>query len=263
MILALPEVPVAVRRAAYSEIRRYSTRRSGWMLAAICAAVGLVISLVSAYTGSGPQSSGQIATGTATVGLYLALLVALVASAITGALSTGGEYRYESMPLTALFIPDRDLLFGAKLAVAAAYSLVLALSAEIGAALGLLALGRDKVDFGLRLVGVFGGGLLAAVCWGVIGASLGLLLRSESLAILAFIGWTIVAEPLLWLIVKGIGIASVAVLLPDSATIGAVAVGSFTRSSFLAPSAPSAVVLILWTAALGALSWWYLRKREA
>lgn len=261
MIRTVPAVPVAVRRAAHSEIRRIGTERSGWLLAAFCAAIGLVTALVSAGSGSGPQSGGQIATGTATVGLYLALIVAIAASAVTGALGTGGEYRYESMPLTALFIPDRDLLFGAKLGVAAAYSLIIGLSAELGAAVGLLALGRGKVQFGLVLVGASGGGLLAAVCWGVIGASLGLLLRSSALALTAMIGWCVVAEPLIWLIVKGIGSPGFAVLLPDSATIGTVAVGSFTRSSFLAPSAVSVVVLLLWTAAAGALSWWYLRKR--
>jgi|GEM_PF-456293 len=258
----LPTVPVPVRRAAHSEIRRITTRRSGWMLAAACAAIGFVVTLMSAGVGSGPQSSGQIATGTATVGLYLALIVAAAASAVTGALHTGGEYRYESLPLTALFIPDRDLLFGAKLGVAAAYSLLLGLSAEIGAALGLAALGRDKIQVGRELIGAFGGGLLAAVCWGLIGASLGLFLRSTALAVTAMIGWCIVAEPLIWLIVKGAGIPSFAVLLPDSATIGTAAVGSFSHSSFLAPSAASAVVLVLWTAAAGALSWWYFRKRE-
>jgi len=258
----LPAVPAPVRRAAHSEIRRIITRRSGWMLAAICAAIGLVMTLLSAQTGSGPQSSGQIATGTATVGLYLALLVAVVASAVSGAGGTGGEYRYESMPLTVLFIPDRDLLFGAKLGVAAVYSLLLGLSAEIGSAIGLAALGHDKIVFGPQLVGAFGGGLLAAVCWALIGASLGLLLRSTAIAVTAVIGWCLVAEPLIWLIIKGIGIPSFAVLLPDSATIGTVAVGSFTRSPFLAPSAASAVVLILWTSAAGFAAWWYLRKRE-
>lgn len=258
----LPTVPVPVRRAAHSEIRRISTRRSGWMLAAICAALGLVVTLLSAGVGSGPQSSGQIATGTATVGLYLALFVAVVASAVTGAAGTGGEYRYGSMPLTVLFTPDRDLLFGAKLGVAAAYSLLLGLSAEVGAALGLAALGRDKIVVGQQLVGAFGGGLLAAVCWGLIGASLGLLMRSTAMAVTAVIGWCLVAEPLLWLILKGVGIPSFAVLLPDSASIGTVAVGSFTRSPFLAPSAASAVVLILWTATAGFAAWWYLRKRE-
>jgi ABC-2 type transport system permease protein len=262
MMLTIPVVPVAVRRAAHSEIRRVTTQRSGWLLAAVCAVIGLITALASAGSGNAPRSSDQIATGTATIGLYLALTVAVVASAITGAQSTGGEYRYESLPLTALFTPDRNLLFGAKLGVAAAYSLILGLAAEISAGLGLLALGRDKVDFGLRLTGVLGGGLLAAICWGVIGASLGLLLRSSAIAVVAIIGWVVVAEPLIWLIVKGIGTPGFAVLLPGSATIGTVAVGSFTRSSFLAPSAVSAVILLVWTSALGTVSWWYLRKRE-
>ncbi|WP_084530811.1 hypothetical protein [Nocardia miyunensis] len=259
---SLSQIPLPVRRAAYSEIRRVTTQRSGWLLPAFCAAIGLVTGLVSAGTGSAPQDGGQIATGTVTVGLYLAVLVAVVAAAVSGASATGAEYRYESMPLTALFVPDRDLRFGAKLGVAALYSLALGLAAEIGAGIGLAILGHSEVQFGLRLTGVLLGGLLAAVCWGVIGASLGLLLRSTGLAVTAMLGWCLVAEPLLWLIVRGIGIPGIAVLLPDSATIGTAAVGSFSHSSFLSPGAVSAVVLIIWTAAGGALSWWKLRERD-
>ncbi|MFF3566207.1 hypothetical protein [Nocardia jiangxiensis] len=258
----LSQIPLPVRRAAYSEIRRVTTQRSGWLLPAFCAAIGLVTGLVSAGTGSGPQDGGQIATGTATVGLYLAVLVAVVVAAVSGASATGAEYRYESMPLTALFVPDRDVRFGTKLGVAALYSLVLGLAAEIGAGIGLAILAHSEVQFGLRLTGALLGGLLAAVCWGVAGASLGLLLRSTGLAVTAMIGWSLVAEPLLWLIVRGIGIAGIAVLLPDSATIGVAAVGSFSHSPFLAPGAVSAVVLIIWTAAVGALTWWKLRERD-
>ncbi|WP_153410660.1 ABC transporter permease [Nocardia macrotermitis] len=258
----LPQIPVPVRRAAYSEIRRVITQRSGWLIPAGCAGSGLITGLISGGTGSGPRDGAQIATGTVTVGLYLAVLVAVIAAAVSGAAATGAEYRYESISLTALFIPDRDLRFGAKLGVTALFSLVLGLAAEIGAGVGLALLGHSEVQFGLRLTGVLLGGLLATVCWGVIGASLGLLLRSTGLAVTAMVGWCLVAEPLLWLITRGIGIPGFAVLLPDSATIGTVAVGSFSHSPFLSPGAVSAVVLILWTAATGALTWWKLRQRE-
>jgi ABC-2 type transport system permease protein len=258
----LPEIPLPIRRAAYSEIRRVTTQRSGWLLPAFCAAAGLITALVSAGTGSGPQDDGQIATGTATVGLYLAVLIAAIAAAGSGAQATGAEYRYESLPLTSLFIPDRNVMFGAKLGAAALYSLVIGLAAEIGAGIGLAVLGHSEVQFGLRMTGVLLGGLVTVVCWGVIGASLGLLLRSTSIAVTAMIGWCLIAEPLLWLIVRGIGIPGIAVLFPDSATIGTVAIGSFSHSAFLSPGAVSAVVLILWTGAAGAASWWYLRQRE-
>ncbi|WP_233224974.1 ABC transporter permease [Nocardia sp. MDA0666] len=262
MLPTLPTVPAEVSRAATAELRKITAVRSGWLLPPVLAAVAFVVASASAVRGSGPQPHEALATGTATVGLYLAIAVAVGAAAIGGAVTAGDEYRYRSMGLTALFTPDRDVLFGAKAGVTAIYSLVLAACAEVGAAVGLLAFGRHTVEFGWRLVGVFGGGLLAAVCWGVIGVGLGLLVRSPNLAVIAIAGWLFILEPLIWLVAKGAGIAGVVVLLPGSATIGTVAVGSFPESPFLPPNAASAVVLVIWAVGAGAAGWWYLRTRD-
>ncbi|WP_280261701.1 ABC transporter permease [Nocardia wallacei] len=258
----IPTLPTDVSRAATAELRKITTLRAGWVLLGLCAAIGFVATAVTAITGSGPQQDQALATGTASIGIYLGVAAALAASAVFAALGSGGEYRDRSMPLTALFTSDRDVLCGAKLAVAAGFSLLLALAAEVGAALALAAFGRDRIEFGLRLVSVFGGGLLAAVCWGVIGASLGLLLRSAVPAIAALAGWLVVVEPLLWVVLDGIGLPGFAVLLPGSATVGTVAVDSFPKSPFLPPSAASIVVLLLWAAAAGGAAWWLLRERE-
>ncbi len=262
MLPTMPAVPVEVTRAATTELRKITAVRSGWLLPPILAAVGLVVGSASALRGSGPQPREALATGTVTVGLYLAIAVAVGAAAVGGAVAAGDEYRYRSIGITVLLTPDRDLLFGAKAGVAAAYSLLSAACAELGAALGLLLFGRHEVEFGWRLVGVFGGGLLAAACWAVIGVGLGLVLRSPNLAVIAIAGWLFVLEPLIWLVAKGAGIAGLVVLLPGSATIGTVAVGSFADSPFLPPNAASAVVLVIWTVAAGAAGWWYLRTRE-
>ncbi|WP_280361682.1 ABC transporter permease [Nocardia wallacei] len=259
MILTLPP---DVSRAATAEIRKIGTLRANWTLLALCGAVGFVATAVTAIMGSGPQEKQELATGTVTIGVYLGVIVALGAAAVSAAIASGGEYRHGGMSLTALFTPDRDLLFGAKIAVAAGYSLLLALAAEVGAALALLAFGRDKAEFGARLAEVFGGGLLAAICWGVLGAALGLLLRAVVPAVAVLAGWLIVVEPLLWVVLKGVGIPGLAVLLPGSATIGTVAVGSFPESPFLPPSAAGLVILALWAAGAGAAAWWYLRTRE-
>ncbi|GAB2725562.1 hypothetical protein GCM10027089_56940 [Nocardia thraciensis] len=255
-------VPTDVSRAATVEIRKIGTLRAGWTLIPACAAIGFVATAVTAITGTGPQRDQALATGTASIGVYLGIAAALAAAAVFAALAAGGEYRSGSMRLTALFTPDRDVLCGVKLAVAAGYSLLLALSAEVGAVLALAIFGRDEIEFGLRLATVFGGGLLATACWGVIGASLGLLLRSAVPAIAAMAGWLVVVEPLLWAVMNGVGVPGFAALLPGSATVGTVAVDSFPKSPFLPPSAASVVVLLLWTAAAGGASWWYLRERE-
>ncbi|WP_024799933.1 hypothetical protein [Nocardia sp. BMG51109] len=255
-------VPADVGRAATVEIRKITTLRAGWALLPACAGIGFVAAAVTAITGTPPQEDEVLATGTASIGLYLSVAVALAVAGVFAALGSGAEYRYRSIALSSLCTPDRDLLCGAKIAVAAVYSLLLAAAAEVGAAIGLLAFGRHKIEFGLRLVEVFAGGLLAPLCWGVIGASLGLLLRSAVLAIAAMAGWLVVAEPLLWLVLRGAGIPGFAAVLPGSATVGTVAVDSFPKSPFLPPSAASVVVLVVWAAAAGGAAWWYLRQRE-
>ena len=258
----LPSVPAEVSRAATAELRKITAQRAGLLSAPILAALGFVAATASAVKGTGPQRDGVLATGTATVGLYLVIAVAVGAAAICGAVAAGDEYRYRSIGITAVTTPDRDVLLGAKAVVSAGYALLLAVSAEIGAAIGFAAFGRDTVEFGATLTGVFGGGLLAALCWGVIGVALGMLLRSPNLAVVAIAGWLFIVEPLIWLIAKAAGIAGVVVLLPGSATIGTVTIGSFADSPYLPPNAASAVVLVLWTAAAGAGAWWYLRTRD-
>jgi ABC-2 type transport system permease protein len=255
-------VPPEVRRAVTAEARKITTIRAGWILPTVCAAIGFVAAVLSAATGHGPQTQDALVTGSASVGLYVAVAVAVVAGGVFAALGAGGEYRDQSMPLTTLFTPDRELMLGAKLAGAAVFSLLLALAAEVGGVLGLLAGGADKIEFGLRLVAVLGGGLLTALCWGVFGVAIAVALRAARPAAAALLGWAIIIEPLIWLVLKGAGISGAAVLLPTSATIGTVAVGSFTRAGLFAPAAAAAVVLVAWVAAAGFGTWWYLRKRE-
>ncbi|WP_019929233.1 hypothetical protein [Nocardia sp. BMG111209] len=255
-------VPPEISRAATAEIRKITTSRLGRQAVPVAAVLGLVVGGISALRGSGPQPHGTLATGTASVGLYIALFVTLAAAAILAALAAGDEYRHQSLPLTALFTTDRDLLLGAKFGVGALYSLILAVAVEAGALLGLLAAGRHRIEFGLTLLSVFGGGLLAIVCWGLIGTGLGLLFRAPGPAITTLILWPLIAEPALWYVARFVGVPGFAVLFPLSATVGTVMTGSFSKSHFLAPTAASAIVLLLWTAGISAAAWWYVRQRD-
>lgn len=247
--------------AVNSEVRKVTTLRASRLLAAFIPAIALVASTVTALLAGPADPKSNPATGAATIGLYIGLAVAIVLAGAFGAVGAGAEYRYATMPLTALFTMDRDRLTAAKFLVTAGFALAATFVVELIAFACLLGFGRGKFDFGLRLLAVFGGGLLAAVCWSLIGAGLGLLLRTPTRAVAAMLGWLVIVEPLIWVVAKAVGMAGVATVLPGSATVSTVAVGSFENSDFLAPTPAAIVVLLLWTLGIGGTAWWLLRKR--
>ncbi|GAA5088060.1 ABC transporter permease [Nocardia iowensis] len=245
-----------------SEVRKVTTLPAHRILLGVPLVVALVASMATAIMAGKADPKGQPITGTATVGLYVGLAVVILAAAVFGAIGSGAEYRHHTMPMTALFTADRDRLAAAKLLVTGVFAVAAALAIELVSLLALFAFGRGKFDFGLDLLAVLGGGLFAAVCWSLIGAGLGLLLRSSSTAITIVLGWLVVVEPLLWLVAHGVGASGLVTLFPGSATVSTVAVGSYPDSDFLAPTPAAIVVLLLWTIGIGGAAWWNLRQRD-
>lgn len=224
--------------------------------------LALVGTLITALMSGPADPTGQPATGAATIGLYLGMIAVFAAAALLGIAATGGEYRHRTMALSVLLSPDRDRLVTAKYLVTAGFALAVAVVAELVSFLVLLGAGRGKFEFGWQLVEVLGAGLLVAVCWAVLGAGLGLLLRTLSGAIWLVLGWAFVLEPLIWLVAKGFGAGGMAAILPVSATVAGVSAGSFQEAEVFAPTPAALVVLVLWTAAVGAAGWWDLRTRD-
>ncbi|WP_405161119.1 ABC transporter permease [Nocardia sp. NBC_01499] len=255
-------VPPDLVPSVNSEVRKVTTLPTSRFFGTVPLVVALLASIASALMAGKPDPKGEPATGAATIGLYVALAVVVVAAAVFGAIGSGAEYRHQTMPVTALFTADRDRLAAAKVLVTGGFALAAALAVEVVSVVALFAFGRGKFDFGMDLAAVLGGGLLAAVCWSVIGTGLGLLLRSSSTAVVVVLGWLVVVEPLLWLIANGVGATGFVTLFPGSATISTVAVGSFTDSDFLAPTPAAVVVLVLWTIGIGGAGWWNLRRLD-
>ena len=248
--------------AVNSELRKAATLRSNAMLAAVLPAVALVACLATSVRSGPADPDADPATGAASIGLYAAIAVTILAAAVFGAAGAGAEFQYHSMPVTALFTTDRDRLIASKLLVTGAIALTVAVAVELVGFACLLIFGRGKVEFGTQLVTVLGGGLLATTCWSLIGAGLALVLRKSGAAIAVLLGWLLIAEPLIWLIANAVGMGGVATLLPGSATIATVAVGSFPDSDILAPTPAAVVVLLLWTIACTGAGWWTLRTRD-
>nr|WP_232541522.1 ABC transporter permease [Nocardia bovistercoris] len=248
--------------AVNSEVRKATSLRSNSRLVVALAAVSLIATSVTALISGPVDPKADPATGAASVGLYLAIAVTVVAAAVFGAIAVGSEFRYESIPLTALFTADRDRLVAAKYLVTGVLAVAGGVVVELVGLVCLLVFGRGKVDIGLRLFAVLGGGLLAVLCWSLIGAGLALLVRQSSGTVTMLIGWLVVVEPLIWVVTDAIGIGGIAALLPESATVATVAVDSFPDSGILAPTPAAIVVLLLWTAGIGAAGWFTFRTRE-
>ncbi|MBF6124160.1 ABC transporter permease [Nocardia brasiliensis] len=259
MIITLPPDLVP---SVNSEVRKVVTAGPNRILAGLPLAFTLIATVATALLAGKPDPKGEPVTGAATNGLYVGLAAVTLAAVVFGVLGTGAEFRHHSMPVTALFSADRDRLAIAKLVVTGVCAALTALAVEMVALAALFGFGRGKFQAGLDLFAVLGGGLLAAICWSLIGAGLGLLLRSSSTALLAVIGWLLIVEPLIWVVAHSLGIDGFVTLLPGSATISTIAIGSFADNPFLAPGPVGVVVLLLWTAGLAGAGWWALRTRD-
>ncbi|MEV0245285.1 ABC transporter permease [Nocardia sp. NPDC050712] len=245
-----------------SEFRKVYSLRPNLVLAALLPALALVAGMVTALLAGPANPKANPVTGGASVGLYVGIVAAIGAAAVFGATAAGSEYRYQTMPVTSLFSADRDRLVAAKLLVIAGFALAAAVVVELVGLAAVFGFGRGKTEFGLRLVTVLGGGLLATVCWSLIGAGLALLLRKPLVAIAGLAGWLLIVEPLVWLVAGALGLKGFVTLLPGSATIASVAAGSFPDSDFLAPTPAAMIVLLLWTAGVAGAGWWAVRTRE-
>lgn len=255
-------LPADLTPAVNSEVRKVTTLRASRILAGLLPAVAVVATTVAAVLAGPADPTGEPATGAATIGMYLSLAAVIVAAGVFGVTGAGDEYRHHTMAVTALFTPARDRLTAAKFIVTAGCALGVAVLVELVALVCLIAFGRNKIQFDADLFASLGGGLLAAVCWSLIGTGLALLLRTKAGALAVLLGWLLIGEPLIWLIASGLGLGGAATVLPGSATIGAVAVGSFPDSDLFAPAPAAAVVLLVWGLGVGAGSWWVLRRRD-
>ncbi|MEU1983322.1 ABC transporter permease [Nocardia sp. NPDC019395] len=255
-------VPAELIPPVHSEYRKAVSLRYARVLAGLAVAAAVLAPAVSALLAGPRDPQGDPVTGTATIGLYVALFAVIIGSAAFGAASAAGEHEHGTLLITALFTVDRDRLAGAKFLVTGLVALAAGLAVEIVAMVCLLLFGRGKFELTGSLFAVLGGGLVAAVCWAVIGTGIGLLLRSPALAVGSVLGWMLLAEPLLWVVTAGIGLPGAVTLLPGSATLSTVFSGSFADSDLLAPAPAAIVVLLLWAVGLGAAGWWTLRRAE-
>ncbi|MFB7722695.1 ABC transporter permease [Nocardia sp. NPDC056100] len=262
--MILDVVPDSVLRAADSEFRKITSLRVNRRVAGVLVGYGVVAFAIMGLSFEPADAAVRdrflFTTGSA-IAPGLALLAAVVLAAILGAVASGDEYRLGSLGLSALFTPDRNLLFGAKLGVTAAVSLVVTLGLEVLGGAALLLFGRDRVPLTANLLAIFGGVAFAVVCWSIIGAALGFLLRTPVQAIAAMIAVAVI-EPLVWITARAVGFGGLANILPISATVGAMTNGAYAKGAFIAPTPAAIAVLLIWTGGAAAAAWWFFTRRD-
>jgi ABC-2 type transport system permease protein len=226
-----------------TELLKLRLTRGTWGFAAaavVLTAVRMVMVVVSAGTAGGVDKGTTTATLTmvGAAGLGSMVLLLLGATAVTG------EFRHVTITATLLTTPHRRSVVTAKLIAYAIGGAVLSTGLLIGAlavaaATGLAGPLRTTVLH--AAVATVAAGVLLAL----LGVAIGLLVRSQTVALVAPVLWLVVVEPL----TRSFGLTVLTPWLPGS-LLGALGPGAPAGS--LSPLL-AAAVLALYVAVLGLL----------
>lgn len=252
-------LPPELLRATHGELVKFATVKYPRVVGIVTIAIALAGGGLSAWLGSEPAEGGASAAGTVTIGVSVALLVAAIGLAGVTAASAAGEFHYDTMAGTILAAGDRDRVVVAKLLASVVLGLATAAVVAVVALMWLPLFGHPIVansTAALLLVG----GLLAGICWSVLGTGIGLWVGSPTAAVVLAVGWLIAFEPVLWMVLTGIGIPGLATILPGSATVAMITAGSLRSTQLLAPAPAAMVVLVLWAVGVGMRGWWITRR---
>jgi ABC-type transport system involved in multi-copper enzyme maturation permease subunit len=262
-------------RSLSSEWRKVLSTKMWWILAIVIAAYSAMIASMFAFmfgamgdalAGAGPgapelpaqDAANMIYSSVSTFGYVVPLLL--------GALAATGELRHRTLGLTFTLEPRRGLVLLSK-------TLVLGLIGAVGAGAGVTAAtGGDPMLGSPESWAVIGRVLAALGIWAIIGFGIGVLVRSQAIAIVIALVFTQFVEPLLrtgaqfweWS-------AQVAKFLPGAATDSFVGASVMSSLSSLDPSAPQgSSALGIWAglavlvayAAVSIAAGWALRWRR-
>ena len=176
-----------------------TTRAALWMLVGLPAAVAIALaSSIANADRVGGSLSLDTAEGVRTV-LSSASSSGGLIVLVLGIMGMTGEYRHQTVTQTFLVTPVRQRVVAAKLATYALVGLLVsAAAAALTLAVGLPWLasegGHPRLveDIGLVLAGSTAG----TVLYGVLGVSVGALVRNQTAAVVLSLGWVLLVESL-------------------------------------------------------------------
>lgn len=188
-----------------SEFRKIASTRLWWGLlipvAVLSILLGVFGGLFSAEIGTLPGDDGQLPLMLASLGYALALTS--VFAALHGVVAAAGEFRHGTITTSYLGAPGRGTVLVAKAAGGAAVgALYAAVAVVLGAVSGLLGQASASVPVG-ALVGVSAIGVVVCALWGAFGAALGTLLTNQVTVLVVVLGYMLVGENLLSLLLLG------------------------------------------------------------
>ncbi|MFC9786195.1 ABC transporter permease [Rhodococcus sp. NPDC127528] len=246
-----------------SELRKVTTLRFWWALVLAPLAVALFAASIYAAMADGIDSFGSdLSSGAASVGLFVSVASVVLFAGLFGALNAGTEFRHSTLTPTFLTARGRDGVVAAKLIVTAGFGAAYTLLVEIVAVACMVAFAGDGFDLTGSVLAMLGAGLLAGVAWSLIGAGLGLLLRSSIGAAIALVVWYPMGELIVTAILFGLGAQSLPQWLPGAATWATIAADSAAGIDGFAPWLSAAAALIGWAALAAGLGWWTTRSRD-
>lgn len=183
-----------------TELFKLRTARSTWGFLLAGLALAALLGAATSST-AGEDSAAPLGTaGNLTNILGVSALPGVI-MLILGVLATAGEYQHRTITQTFLTTPVRGRVMVAKLAALGLAGLPVAV-AVMGAALLAAVPALLGVDRGIDVVNAevaqtVAGNLLAGALLGVLGVSLGALLRNQLATVVLVVGWALIGEGIL------------------------------------------------------------------
>lgn len=189
--------------AVRSELLKMTTVRMWWVLALIMAVyVGLTAGGTGALFGAlGNTAEQPVPMENAASLLYsFGTSVGYVFPVLLGALFTTNEFRHQMLTPTFLATPHRAQVLGGKLLIAVGFGAlygVISMAAAVGSgALALAGFGFETQLDDSATWALVGRAILAMALWAAVGVGLGVLVPSQTAAIVIVLAFTQLVEPI-------------------------------------------------------------------
>lgn len=178
-----------------TELLKLRVTRTGWVLLAV--AVALSAARVAMVLGGAGTAAGiRAGTTDAAVTLVGAAATGTVVTMFLGILSVTWEHRHQTLTSTLLGTPDRRRVVAAKAVALAAVGAATGLGLGLAGVLVAVVTGYAGAGGAAAWLAMVLGVTLAGAFWAWFGVGVGLLVRSQTMALLVPMAWFLVVEPM-------------------------------------------------------------------